>query len=492
MSVSIANVEAHYPESPPFHPSNRYPEYSGELSQKENPAYEGVRRALMLLGYDAEHQETSAWNPLGELISPGQTVFIKPNLVDHKHRFDEDVWSVITHPSVVRAVLDYVLIALEGEGRVIIGDNPHVDTLWEKLAAIYHFDALIEYAAQRSPGVNVEILDLRKWHMPNLEYYGFKMGREVLPGDPEGELLVDVKEDSLLEGVPKWLLRGTYNDRRETIRHHTGGSHLYSFSKTMWDADVFLSIPKLKAHAKVGVTLNIKGLIGTIINKNCLVHWRIGYPLFGGDEYPDPEDWIDYPKLYIQHALMDLIPSPLYFHLRKALRSTRFYHEVYNPRIRTQKQKQRMLRGAWDKNDTTWRMTVDVFNAFCRDITGTRARSGQRVRFLSIVDGILGGDTDGPHFPHPKEAGVVIAGEDFLEVDLVCARAMDFDYREIPYLAHLSSSERLNVEALDVRVERPGGDFFDGERQMLMFRPPHRWPKLSLHDLEPGPSFLPI
>lgn len=36
----------------------------------------------------------------------------------------------------------------------------------------------------------------------------------------------------------------------------------------MYDADVYISIPKLKTHQKVGVTLNLKGLVGSISNKN--------------------------------------------------------------------------------------------------------------------------------------------------------------------------------------------------------------------------------
>ena len=102
----------------------------------------GCERRWSFWGCDSARLGSPEWNPLGELISPRQTVFIKPNLVDHKHRFDGDVWSVITHPSVLRAVIDYVLIALEGEGRLIIGDNPHVDTHWDALAALCCFDDL--------------------------------------------------------------------------------------------------------------------------------------------------------------------------------------------------------------------------------------------------------------------------------------------------------------------------------------------------------------
>ena len=59
--------------------------------------------------------------------------------------------------------------------------------------------------------------------------------------------------------------------------------HEYSISRTVLDADVVISIPKLKVHKKVGVTLNLKGLVGINTNKNYLVHYRVGTPSEGGE-----------------------------------------------------------------------------------------------------------------------------------------------------------------------------------------------------------------
>jgi len=38
------------------------------------------------------------------------------------------------------------------------------------------------------------------------------------------------------------------------------------------------SIPKMKVHGKVGVTLNLKGLVGVNTDKNYLIHYRVGTP----------------------------------------------------------------------------------------------------------------------------------------------------------------------------------------------------------------------
>jgi hypothetical protein len=55
-------------------------------------------------------------------------------------------------------------------------------------------------------------------------------------------------------------------------------------------------------------------------------------------------------------------------------------------------------------------------------------------RLLNIVDGIIGGEGNGPLDPTPKPAGLVLAGENAVAVDFACARLMDFDYLKIPLL----------------------------------------------------------
>jgi len=139
MTVAISSVSGSYPAQFPFNPDERFPEYCGAaISGSPNPVYRSVRKNFELLGYDKEHFGTSAWNPLGHLIKPGDSVFIKPNLCSHeygrkKEKLSGDLFSVITHPSVVRAVADYAAIALQTKGEIVIGDNPTIDTNFQKL-----------------------------------------------------------------------------------------------------------------------------------------------------------------------------------------------------------------------------------------------------------------------------------------------------------------------------------------------------------------------
>jgi hypothetical protein len=102
-----------------------------------------------------------------------------------------------------------------------------------------------------------------------------------------GSVLIDLGKQSAFYGKNNWKsFYGADYTRQETIAHHHGDVQQYIISKTVLDADVFISVPKLKVHKKVGVTLNAKGLVGIVTNKNCLVHYTLGTPERGGDQFP--------------------------------------------------------------------------------------------------------------------------------------------------------------------------------------------------------------
>src|SRR5690349_4679474 len=103
--VAIHRGDASYAKTPPFHAGEKYPECPTTGSEA-NPAYAAVRGVLQLLGLDQARFGTREWNPLGEIIVPGDTVLLKPNLIRESHLLYQDQWEqVITHGSVVRAVL---------------------------------------------------------------------------------------------------------------------------------------------------------------------------------------------------------------------------------------------------------------------------------------------------------------------------------------------------------------------------------------------------
>ena len=62
-------------------------------------------------------------------------------------------------------------------------------------------------------------------------------------------------------------------------------------------------------------------------------------------------------------------------------------------------------------------------------------------KFFSIIDGIIGGEKEGPLTPSPKKCGVLIAGFNPIAVDLVATRLMGFDYRQIPKFRILTNKK---------------------------------------------------
>ncbi|HLM69692.1 MAG TPA: DUF362 domain-containing protein, partial [Longimicrobium sp.] len=268
--VAVSFGRPEYCSRAPFHPSEAYPEspFPGVVGPDDNPAYRGVRELFLRLGMDAERYGTPAWNPLGTLVRPGDTVVLKPNFVVSRHARGGDLFSAVTHPSVLRAVADYVLVALGGRGRVLIADAPQMDCQWDELMAATRLPEVQAFYAGHAP-LPLEVMDLRDFCVDDPDADALSSNRRTLPGDPLGSVIVDLGERSHFHGVPRHdRFYGADFDRAETIRHHAGGVHEYSLSRTILGADVVISIPKLKVHKKVGVTLNVKGLVGMNTNKN--------------------------------------------------------------------------------------------------------------------------------------------------------------------------------------------------------------------------------
>src|SRR5687768_10954735 len=103
-----------YPLLDDHSPGEDFPEspFRGSVSPG-NLVYSLVRQCLKDAGADIEHYGTPSWNPLGDWIKPGSRVFILPNLVVNRRSGEaqKDFFGKCTHGSMVRAALDYSMIA---------------------------------------------------------------------------------------------------------------------------------------------------------------------------------------------------------------------------------------------------------------------------------------------------------------------------------------------------------------------------------------------
>ena len=484
--VAIIETNGGYPSLFPYDPHTHYPEYQGDgVSDTPNNAYDGVRELFIKHGYDQENLGTTNWNPLGWLVKPGNKVFIKPNFVTHEYRKSAgrpgDVYSVITHPSVLRAVADYVAIALKGQGEIIIGDNPSIDADFDeldKLTQIRSFEGIY-----RARGINCRVSDLRPKRTDNLKYYGFKSKTVPQPGDPEGSSVINLGKHSCFVGVNPYLFRGVFSKRWETIKHHIFGKHEYCISNSILNADVYISVPKLKTHHKVGTTLNIKGLVGINANKNFLIHWRIGFPKVGGDEFPTPTNPLDYIVVFARHFLIDLLPDSAFLWLRDQTKGTKFAVIFEDIKCLSFN----LHRGSWDGNDTCWRMAADLYKVFVLDLAKWRKKE---CKFYSLVDGITAGEGSGPFTPDAKQANTLISGENLFLVDCVASRLMGFKINSIRYLAHLKDLLKVDLKNLRVISDKyPNTDFFENESSYLDFVPPACWPHMKAKETAENESY---
>ncbi len=135
MTVVAAGITTPiYNNDPPFHPDTTYPELPFSIfSSTPNYPYRLLRDLFVRMGFDRVNYGTSRWNPLAAIIQPGQTVVLKPNFVLSFNSSGDDIFAVVTHPSILRALIDYTYIALEGTGKIIIADAPQMDCDWEQL-----------------------------------------------------------------------------------------------------------------------------------------------------------------------------------------------------------------------------------------------------------------------------------------------------------------------------------------------------------------------
>lgn len=396
------------------------------IEYADNYRLETVKKVLRKCFDDLGYPEI---NPLGGIIHPGDKVFIKPNWVASRWRAScphkDTLYCVITHPNVIEAVADYVDEALQGEGKIIIGDNPSIDADFQELMNFTEIERIKD-----KYDVPVEILDLRPLVCDDLKNYGKKYLMVKQTGDPAGKVEVNLGKDSLLYGIDPTRFRGVFDERDETVASHTGENQLYTYARSLYDADVYISIPKLKTHQKVGATLNLKGLVGSISNKNQLVHWQVGYPEIHGDEYPNKEAYVAGQRAKVKH------------------------------------------RGAWPGNDTIWRMVGDLYQGMKK----------KERRYFTVIDGIVAGEGQGPFCPTSKNANTLIAGNDLLATDVVAVRYMGFNPQKIKYLKFFIDKKYDGVSLNNIKVwykGKPVEKFFESNSNYADFLVVDQWKEIK-------------
>jgi uncharacterized protein (DUF362 family) len=238
VSVAYAADVTGYPKAAPFDPAPDYPEYECAVSTAEsrNGAYRLVREALRLLY--PEGFGSRGWNPLAAVIRPGDTVLIKANLVDDVQ------WEQcrITHPSVLRAVIDYACKACEPSGHVWVGDAPYAEGVWDRVVEASGIRAMVEQLAG-DRGAPVRLVNLNEATRATARLV-----------DLAGDSALSIGEQRVWWDARRRPLQSV-DDRPVTS---------YRIAPAVLNADVVISVAKAKVHTTSGVTLAMKNLVGII------------------------------------------------------------------------------------------------------------------------------------------------------------------------------------------------------------------------------------
>ena len=344
---------------------------------------------------DTVAQALAALNLAAGFVRQGDNVVLKPNWVkehDERHPGPNQWEHVVTHPSVIEGVIRWVAPRLAGTGSITVCDAPQTDSSFATLRRYCDLDAIITRCRADFPGVRIALLDLRpeEWHAVD----GVTISKTQLPGDPKGSTHVKLNEDSEFVGFHGLgQLYGASFNMAETNERHRDTTHEYMLCRTPMEADVLINIPKLKCHKKVGLTCALKNMVGINSNKNWLPHHTEGTPDKGGDQFPAAT-----LKAKLEHSWMGKIKRLLF---GRHLLSKLFVPVKKLGRLIFGDTQKVVRSGNWHGNDTCWRMVVDL-NKCLFHFDGSGQPRKEPLRYLAVVDGIIGGEGNGPMAPDPK------------------------------------------------------------------------------------------
>ncbi len=421
-----------YPTDFYFRPSEEYPEYPFKelgISETNNDVYRMVRNAFYVSGLDKEHFGEAIWNPLGGYIVPGDTVLVKPNLVFHHNPKNYVEYNgldcMVTHPSVIRCILDYIIIALQGKGKIILGDAPVQECIFDRLLDIGGYRRIERFYNQITDlPYNIQFTDFRHSVM---KIYDEIHSQKVRERTEFNYTMVNLGEQSLFFGKEAEKLRITNFDSKETIEAHTGKIHQYCINDACLQANVIVNLPKPKTHRLAGMTGALKNMIGVNARKEYLPHYTMGSQEEGGDAYP----YRDKARSQ-QYELLDRRNQC--YKKGNDVKALELTDQAWSLDKNKKETNEGIDFGAWRGNDTIWRTVLDINRAITyADRQGEIMNYPQR-KIISIGDMIVCGENEGPLAPDYKKVGGILFADDSVEFDLFLCELMGFDYKKIPVL----------------------------------------------------------
>ncbi len=389
--------------------------------------YKMVEESLFLLGLDKDNYGKQTWNPLGKYIRPRNSVVIKPNLVLHKNYrkgYEDDIECVFTQPEVVKPIIDYTIKALNGEGKIIVGDAPVQECDFEELIEKSGYRELID--EYKGKGVDISLKDFRG--VRSVSDYGVL--HQSINENAE-YCIVKLGKESEFNGVSDRVLkriRITNYNPDELLKHHNENIHEYCVAKDILEADVIINMPKPKTHRKAGMTACLKNLVGINCRKEYLPHHTIGASSESGDEYKAKSKFKQ-----CRTRNHDMFCKCVY---EEKYIKARFYQVLVILQDMTVKYfyKDKTSFGSWSGNTTISKTTIDLNKILLyADKTGIIRKEKQRQLF-NVCDMIISGEKNGPMAPTSKKVGLIISGENSYSIDMIISKMMGINVELLPTL----------------------------------------------------------
>ena len=403
-----------------FNPSEKYPEGLNLEVNSDEKIYDNIRKLFITMELDKKNIGKKSWNPFGEFIKKGDKVVIKPNFVNHINPAkDGTTDSLITNFAIIRPIIDYCIIALNGTGSIIVGDAPVQDCNFEEICKINDLKKCINI--YNDFGHDIKLIDFRKNNNSNLECK-----------------IVSIGKDSSLSEVDKYCKKYaiTNYNLKYMHEHHSNGKHEYMIPKDVLEADVIINLPKPKTHRKAGMTACMKNFVGINSKKEYLPHHRNGSIHNNGDEFPEKS---------LVKSLQSTLKNYNYLNNKIIYLGNGVLHFIMK-----KKKQNRFLEGSWYGNDTIWRTILDINKIILySNKEGIMTNKKQRVIF-NLADMIVSGEKEGPLLPSNKNVGLLVASFNQLNMDHTICKIMGFDTEKIKYIKEGYKLKKYKISDNDV------------------------------------------
>jgi uncharacterized protein (DUF362 family) len=363
---------------------------------------------------------------LTDEIIKGRKILFKPNWVNHSVN-TTDQFCLRTNDNFIIAALKAILEM--GPSNVHIGDAPIQGCRWDKVVSEYFSEEVNRLSKEYN--IPVIIIDFRR------RKYIFSENSPSVAARPITDYIIfDLGKQSMLESITEpenTKFRVTNYDPDRMLSAHAPGVHKYCIAKDFFDADIVISLPKIKTHQKTGITGALKNIVGINGDKDFLPHHRMGGTSRGGDCYPGGSFLRYWAELALDKA--NRLQGKKYFWFWQKLSSLLW--RLSFPGF------EHSMAAGWHGNDTTWRMVLDLNRiAEYGLIDGTLSEIPQR-HIFSLCDGIIGGQGDGPLEPDPLALGVISFTNNSAVNDNAMAILMGLPANKIPLLYNIPPKRKL-------------------------------------------------